>query len=51
MPIRRSPANRSTPPAVSAQTRPTTAPTVRQALRINSVTALLEHTVANHATV
>jgi hypothetical protein len=51
MPIRRNPASRSTWPAVSAQTRATTAPTVRQAMRISSVTALFEHTVASHATV
>lgn len=51
MPMRRSPASRSTPAAVSAHTRATIAPTVRQAMRISSVTAVLEHTVANHATV
>src|SRR6266545_4769451 len=51
MPMRRRPASRSTRPAVSAHTRATTAPTVRQAMRISSVTALFEHTVANPATV
>ncbi len=51
MPMRRRPASRPTRPAVSAHTRATTAPTVRQAMRISSVTALFEHTVANQATV
>ena len=51
MPMRRSPANASTPAAVSAHTRVTIEPTVRQAIRINAVTALLEHWVASHATV
>ena len=49
--MRRSPASRSTRDCVSAHTLATTAPTVRQAMRINSVTAVFEHTVANHATV
>jgi hypothetical protein len=35
---------------VSAHTRATTLPTVRQAIRISSVTALLAHTVASQAT-
>lgn len=39
MPMRRSPANRSTRLSVSAHTRATIAPTVRQAIRINSHTA------------
>ena len=51
MPMRRSPASRSTPACVSAQTRATMAPTLRQAMRINSTTAVFEHTVASHATV
>src|SRR6266542_4051379 len=42
MPMRRRPASRPTRPAVSAHTRATTAPTVRQAMRISSVTALDE---------
>src|SRR4051812_27691386 len=36
---------------MSAETRPTIAPTVRHAMRISSVTAVLEHCVASHATV
>src|SRR6266516_4824751 len=36
---------------MSAQTRATIAPTVRQAIRINAVTAVFEHCVASHATV
>ena len=36
---------------MSADTRDKIAPTVRQAIRINSVTAVLEHWVASHATV
>ena len=36
--------------AVSAQTRVMIAPTVRQAIRISSVTAVFEHWVASHAT-
>ena len=51
MPIRRRPANRSTVFSVSAQTRATIAPTVRQAIRINSHTAVFEHATASHATV
>ena len=35
MPIRRSPANRSTVLSASAHTRATIAPTVRQAIRIS----------------
>jgi hypothetical protein len=36
---------------VSAHTRATTAPTVHQAIRISSVTALFEHCTASQATV
>ena len=46
----RRPANASIPAAVSAHTRVMIDPTVRQAIRINSVIALLEHWVANQAT-
>src|SRR5438445_517206 len=49
--MRRSPANRSCWRSVSAHTRATIAPTVRQAIRINSHTALFEHRTANQATV
>ena len=51
MPIRRRPANRSKVFSPSAQTRATIAPTVRQATRINSLTAVFEHGTANQATV
>ena len=51
MPMRRSPANRSMRFSVSAQTRATIAPTVRQAIRINSHTAVFEHATASQATV
>ncbi|BBY44203.1 hypothetical protein MCEL_46670 [Mycolicibacterium celeriflavum] len=51
MPMRRRPANRSKVFSVSAQTRATIAPTVRQATRINSHTAVFEHATANQATV
>ena len=51
MPIRRSPARRSTAASTSADTRVTTAPTVRQATRISSVTAVFEHCTASQATV
>ena len=37
--------------SVSAQTRATIAPTVRQAIRINSHTAVFEHATASQATV
>ena len=50
MPSLRRSANRSCSASVSAQTRVMIAPTVRQAIRINSVTALLEHWVASQAT-
>ena len=36
---------------MSAQTRVMIAPTVRQAIRISSVTAVFEHCVASQATV
>ncbi len=48
--MRVSPANRSVSAAVSSHTRATIAPTVRHAMRINSLTADFEDTVANHAT-
>jgi hypothetical protein len=51
MPIRRSPANRSILFSVSAHTRATIAPTVRQATRINSHTAVFEQATASQATV
>ncbi len=51
MPIRRSPANRSCAFSVSAHTRAMIAPTVRQAIRISSHTAVFEHATASHATV
>jgi hypothetical protein len=35
---------------MSAQTRVTIAPTVRQAIRISAVTAVLEHCTASQAT-
>ena len=50
MPIRFSPPNRSCSFSTSAQTRVMIAPTVRHAIRINSVTAVFEHWVASHAT-
>ena len=51
MPIRLSPSNRSvTASSTSAHTRATTAPTVRQAMRINCDSAVLEVWVANQAT-
>src|SRR6476661_2650061 len=50
IPIRCRPANASTPAAVSAHTRVMIDATVRQAIRISSVIALLEHWVANQAT-
>ena len=51
MPNRRRSANRSCSRSVSAQTRAMIDPTVRHAIRINSVTALLDVCVANQATV
>ena len=51
MPMRRSPARRSTVASTSAWTRVTIAPTVRQAMRISSVTAVFEHRTASQATV
>ena len=51
MPMRRSPSRRSCAASMSIQTRLMIAPTVRQAIRINSVTALFDVWVANHATV
>ena len=50
MPIRRKSANWSCSCSTSSQTRVMIAPTVRQAMRINSVTALLDVCVANQAT-
>lgn len=50
MPIRLSPSNRSVTASTSAHTRATTAPTVRQAMRINCDSAVLEVWVANQAT-
>lgn len=49
--MRRKFANRSMRFSVSAQTRATIAPTVRQAIRINSHTAVFEHATASQATV
>src|ERR671919_950772 len=49
--MRRNPARRSTRASMSADTRATIEPTVRQAMRINSTTAVLEHWVASQATV
>ena len=51
MPIRRRSANRSTVLSASAHTRATIAPTVRQAIRISSHTAVFEHATASQATV
>jgi hypothetical protein len=51
MPIRRKFANRSMLFSVSAHTLATIAPTVRQAIRINSHTAVFEHATASQATV
>ena len=51
IPTRRRFANRSCSFSVSAHTRATIAPTVRQATRISSVTADFEHCTANQATV
>ena len=51
IPIRRRSANRSKVFSVSAHTRDTIAPTVRQAIRINSHTAVFEHATASQATV
>lgn len=51
MPIRRRSANRSCTRSTSAHTRATIAPTVRQATRINSHTAVFEQATANQATV
>ena len=51
MPIRRKPANRSKLLSVSAHTRATIDPTVRQAIRINSHTAVFEQATASQATV
>ena len=49
--MRESPASWSTVPPVSAQTRAMIDPTVRQAMRISAVAAVLEVWVASHATV
>jgi len=49
--MRRSLAKRSTVLSVSSQTRATIAPTLRQAIRINSHTAVFEHATASQATV
>jgi hypothetical protein len=43
MPMRASPSSRSPSLSTSAQTRVMIDPTVRQAMRISSVTALFEH--------
>jgi len=51
MPIRRRPPNRSMLFSVSFHTLATIAPTVRQAIRINSHTAVFEHATASQATV
>ncbi len=51
MPIRDTPAKRSMLTSVSAHTRSTMEPTVRQEIRINSPTADFEQCVANQATV
>ena len=51
MPMRRSPSRRSPRASTSAQTQAMTAPTVRQAMRINGVTAVFEHWVTSQATV
>jgi hypothetical protein len=48
---RRAQTSRWLKPPPRTRTRAATAPTVRQAIRISSVTALFEHTVANQATV
>ena len=49
MPIRRSPASRSTSRPASAATRAQIAPTVRHAIRINSATAVFDVWTASHA--
>ena len=49
--MRRSLAKRSTVLSVSSQTRATIAPTLRQAIRISSHTAVFEHATASQATV
>jgi hypothetical protein len=51
MPMRRSPARRSTVASTSTWTLVMIEPTVRQAIRISSVTAVLEHRTASQATV
>src|SRR6476619_2057808 len=51
MPIRRRPPNRSMLFWVSFHTLATIAPTVRQAIRINSHTAVFDHATASQATV
>jgi hypothetical protein len=51
MPMRRKFANWSTVISASAQTRATIAPTVRQAMRINSHTAVFEQATDSQATV
>lgn len=50
MPSRRRPAHWSCRTSASAQTRVMIAPTVRRAIRIRSVTGVLEHGVASQAT-
>jgi hypothetical protein len=50
IPIRRSPASRSTSRSVSAQTRSQIPPTVRHAIRISAATADFEQLTASHAT-
>jgi len=51
MPMRVNPSSRSPSFSTSAQTRAMIAPTVRQAMHISSVTAVLEHWVTSQATV
>jgi hypothetical protein len=51
MPMRRRLASRSTVVSASRDTRATIEPTVRHAIRINSVTAVLDVCTASHATV
>lgn len=50
IPIRRRPARRSCWASMSAQTRVMIAPTVRHAIRINSVAVVFEACVASQAT-
>jgi hypothetical protein len=50
MPMRASPSSRFPSLSTSAQTRVMIDPTVRQAMRINCVTAVFEHCLTNQAT-